>query len=87
MATSVGPMQGTGLTNALEMVPEHRLTLSIVSSSLVPTFSNTISNTRPHYSMTINTSAQKTITPDDVLVSYRIAQAKIASYLNKMNLV
>jgi hypothetical protein len=53
---------------------------------MVPTFSNTISNTGPHYSTTMNTSSLKTIIPDDVFKSYRLAQAKIAPYLNKMNL-
>jgi hypothetical protein len=49
---------------------------------MIPTFSNTISNTRPHYSMTMNTSAPKTKITDDVLERYRLAQAKIAPYLN-----
>jgi hypothetical protein len=50
------------------------------------TFSNAISNTGPHYSMTMNISVPKTIIPDDVFKSYRLAQAKIAPYPNKMNL-
>jgi hypothetical protein len=53
---------------------------------MVPTFSNTISNVGPHYSTIINASAPKNIIPDDVFESYMLAQAKIAPYLNKMNL-
>jgi hypothetical protein len=34
----------------------------------------------------MNTSAPKTIISDDVFESYRLPQAKIAPYLNKMNL-
>jgi hypothetical protein len=49
---------------------------------MVPTFPNV----RPHYSTTINASASKNIIPDDVFESYRLAQAKIAPYLNKVNL-
>jgi hypothetical protein len=58
-----------------------------VPGSVVPTFSNTISNTRQHYSTTVNTSAQKTIILDDVFECYMLAQTKVAPYLNKMNLV
>jgi hypothetical protein len=34
----------------------------------------------------MSTSIPKTIIPDDVFASYRLAQAKIAPYLNKINL-
>jgi hypothetical protein len=34
----------------------------------------------------MNTSASKNIITDDVFESYMLAQAKIAPYLNKMNL-
>jgi hypothetical protein len=64
------------------MVLEQPPPLSVVPSLMIPTFSNTISNTRPHYSMTMNTSAPKTKITDDVLERYRLAQAKIAPYLN-----
>jgi hypothetical protein len=73
-------------TNALEMVLDQPPPLSVVPSSMVPTFSNTISNTGPHYSTTMNTPASKTIIPDNVLESYRLPQAKIALYLNKVKL-
>jgi hypothetical protein len=53
---------------------------------MVPTFPSTISNVGPHYSTTINASASKNIILDDVFESYRLAQAKIAPYLNKVNL-
>jgi hypothetical protein len=46
MATTVGPMQGTGQTNALEMVLDQPPPLFVVPSLVVPT----ISNTRPRYS-------------------------------------
>ena len=65
-------------------MPDQPIPLSIIPSSVVPTFSNTIGNTRPQFSTTVNTSAQ---IPDDVFESYRLAQAKMAPYLNKMNLV
>jgi hypothetical protein len=51
---------------------------------MVPTFPSTINNVGPHYS-TINASASKNIIPDDVFESYRLAQAKIAPYLNEVN--
>jgi hypothetical protein len=70
----------------MELVPDQPLPISVVPNQMVPTFSNTISNVEPHYSMTMNTSASKKIIPDDVFESYRLAQAKIAPYLNKMNL-
>jgi hypothetical protein len=76
-----------GLTNVLEMLPQQPLPLFYIPSSVVRTFSNTISNTRPHYSTTVNTSAPKTIISDNVFESYMLAQDKIAPYLNKMNLV
>jgi hypothetical protein len=53
---------------------------------MVPTFPDIINNVGPHYSTTINTSAPKNIIPDDVFESYRLAQAKIAPCLNKVNL-
>jgi hypothetical protein len=84
MATSVRPMQGTGLTdltNALELVPKQFLPLFVVPSSVVRIFSNTISSAGPRYSTTMNTIAQKNIILDDVFESYRLAQAKIAPYL------
>jgi hypothetical protein len=86
MATPVGPMQGTGQTGAMELVPDQPLPISIVPNQMVPTFPDTISNVRPHYSTTINASASKNIIPDDVFESYRLAQAKITPYLNKVNL-
>jgi hypothetical protein len=86
MATPVEPVQGTGQTGAMEVVPNQPLPLSVVPNPMYPTFSNTISNTGPHYSTTMYTSAPKTIISDDVFESYRLAQAKIAPYLNKMKL-
>jgi hypothetical protein len=59
MATPVGPMQGTGQTGAVELVPDQPLPVSVVSNQMVPTFLNTISNVGPHYSTTINASASK----------------------------
>jgi hypothetical protein len=53
---------------------------------MVPTFPDIISNIGPHYSTTINASASKNIISDDVFESYRLAQAKIAPYSNKVNL-
>jgi hypothetical protein len=53
---------------------------------MVPTFPNTISSVGPHYSTTINASASKNIISDDVFKSYRLAQAKIDPYFNKVNL-
>jgi hypothetical protein len=82
-------MQGTSLTgqtNALEMVFEKPRPLSVMPSLVVPTFYNTISNTGPQYSTTMNILASKTIILDIVSESYGLAQAKIAPYLNKMNL-
>jgi hypothetical protein len=79
-------MQGTGQTGAMELVPDQPLTISVVPNQMVPTFPSTISNVGPHYSTTINASASKNIIPDDVFGSYRLAQAKIAPYLNKVNL-
>jgi hypothetical protein len=86
MATPVGPMQGTGQTGAMELVPNQPLSISVVPNQMVPTFPDTINNVGPHYSTTINASASKNIIPDDVFESYRLAQAKIAPYLNKVNL-
>jgi hypothetical protein len=79
-------MQGTGQTGAMELVPDQPLPISVVPNHMVPTFPDTISNVGPHYSMTINASASKNIILDDVFESYRLAQAKIAPYLNKVNL-
>jgi hypothetical protein len=79
-------VQGTSQTGAMEMVPDQPLPISIVPNQMVPAFSNTISNVGPHYNTIMNTSAPKTIIPDDVFESYRLAQAKIAPYLNKINL-
>jgi hypothetical protein len=86
MAAPVEPMQGTGQTGAMELMPDQPLPIFVVPNQMVPALSNTISNTGPHYSVIMNTSAPKTIIPDDVFESYRLAQAKIAPYLNKMNL-
>jgi hypothetical protein len=80
MATPVGPMQGTGQSCDMELVPDQPLPISVVPNQMVPTFSNTISNVGPHYSTTINASTSKNIIPDDVFESYRLAQAKIAPY-------
>jgi hypothetical protein len=82
MATPIGPMQGTGQTGAMELAPDQPLPISVVPNQMVPTFPNV----GPHYSMTINASASKNIIPDDVFESYMLAQAKIAPYLNKVNL-
>jgi hypothetical protein len=79
-------MQGTGQTGAMELVPNQSLPISVVPNQMVPTFPDVIKNVGPHYSTTINTSAPKNIIPDDVFESYRLAQAKIAPYLNKVNL-
>jgi hypothetical protein len=79
-------MQGTSQTGASDLVPNQPLPISVVPNQMVSTISNTISNVRPHYSTTINASASKNIIPNDVFESYRLAQAKIAPYLNKMNL-
>jgi hypothetical protein len=79
-------MQGTGQTGAMELVPDQPLPISIVPNQMVPTFPSTIGNVGPHYSKTINASASKNIIPDDVFESYMLAQAKIAPYLNKVNL-
>ena len=65
-------------------MPEQPIPLSVIPSPVIPPFSNTIGNTGPQFSTTVNTSAQ---IPDDVFESYRLAQAKMAPYLNKMNLV
>jgi hypothetical protein len=86
MVAPVGPMQGTGQTGAMELVPNQPLPISVMPNQMVPTFPNTISNVGPHYSTTINTSSSKNIIPDDVFKSYRLAQAKKAPYLNKVNL-
>jgi hypothetical protein len=79
-------LQDTGQTGAMEMVPDQPLPISVMPNQMVPAFSNTISNVGPHYSTTMNTLAPKTIIPDDVFESYRLAQAKIDPYLNKINL-
>jgi hypothetical protein len=76
MATLVGPMQGTGQTSAMELVPDQPLPVSVVPNQMVPTFPNV----GPHYSTTINASASKNIIPDDVFESYMLAQAKIGPY-------
>jgi hypothetical protein len=86
MATSVGPMQGTGQTGAMELVPDQPLPVYVVPNQMVPTFPDTINNVGPHYGTTINASTSKNIIPDDVFESYRLAQAKIVPYLNKVNL-
>jgi hypothetical protein len=86
MAAPVGPMQGTGQTSAMELVPDQPLPIFVMPNQMVPTFSNTISSVGPHYSTTINALTSKNIIPDDVFESYRLAQAKIAPYLNKVNL-
>jgi hypothetical protein len=86
MVTPVGLMQGTGQTGAMELVPNQSLPISVVPNQMVPTFPDVIKNVGPHYSTTINTSAPKNIIPDNVFESYRLAQAKIAPYLNKVNL-
>jgi hypothetical protein len=70
----------------VEVVPDQPLPISVVLTQMVPTFPNTISNVGPHYSTTINTLASKNMIPDDVFESYSLAEAKIAPYLNKMNL-
>jgi hypothetical protein len=79
-------MQGTGQTGAMELVRYQPLPISVMPNQMVPTFPNTISSVGSHYSMTINASTSKNIISDDVFESYRLAQAKIASYLNKVNL-
>jgi hypothetical protein len=84
MAAPVEPMQGTCQTGAMEFVPDQPLPISVVPNQMVPTFPNTISNVGPHYSTTMNTSPCKNIIPDNVFESYRLAQAKIAPYLNKI---
>jgi hypothetical protein len=86
MATPVGPMQGTGQTGAMELVLDQSLPISVVPNQMVPTFPDAINSVGPHYSTTINTSTPKNIILDDVFESYRLAQAKIAPYLNKVNL-
>jgi hypothetical protein len=70
----------------MELVPDQPLPISVMPNQMVPTLSNAISNVGPHYSTTMNTSASKNIITDDVFESYMLAQAKIAPYLNKMNL-
>jgi hypothetical protein len=70
----------------MELVPDQPLPISVMPNQMVLTFSNTISNVGPHYSTTINALSSKNIIPDDVFESYRLAQAKIAPYLNKVNL-
>jgi hypothetical protein len=70
----------------MELVPDQSLPISVVPNQMVPTFPDAINSVGPLYNMTINTSAPKNIIPDDVFESYRIAQAKIAPYLNKVNL-
>jgi hypothetical protein len=86
MATPVGPMQGTGQTGAMEMVPDQPLPITVVPNQMVSTFPDAINNVGPHYSATINASASKNIISDDVFESYRLAQDKISPYLNKLNL-
>jgi hypothetical protein len=86
MVAPVGPMQGTDQTGAMELVPDQPLPISVMPSQMVSTFPNTINNIRPHYSTTINASASKNIILGDVFESYRLSQAKIAPYLNKVNL-
>jgi hypothetical protein len=84
MAALVEPMQGTVETGAMELVPDQPLPISVVPNQMVPTFSNIISNVGPHYNAIMNTSASKNIISDDVIESYRLAQAKITPYLIKM---
>jgi hypothetical protein len=86
MATPVGPMQGTGQIGAMELVSDQPLPKSVMPNQMVPTFPNSISNVGHHYSTTINASPSKNIILYDVFESYRLAQAKIAAYLNKVNL-
>src|SRR6187551_2062104 len=89
MAKPVRPDQGTGqtgLTNALELVHDQPMPLSVLPDSMVYAHTNTLGTAKPQFSTTINTSAQRNVIPDDVFESYRLAQAKIAPYLNKMNL-
>jgi hypothetical protein len=86
MVAPVEPMQGTSQTGASDLVPNQPLPISVVPNQMVSTFSNTISNVGPHYCTTINALASKSIILNDVFESYRLAQAKIAPYLNKMNL-
>jgi hypothetical protein len=86
MAAPVEPVQSTGQTGAMEMVPGQPLPLSVVPNQMVPDFPNTISNVVPHYSTTMNTSAPKTMILDDVFESYMLSQAKTTPYLNKTNL-
>jgi hypothetical protein len=68
-------------------VPIQPLPLSVVPSSVVPIFSNTIVDIGPHYSTSVHTTSQRNIIPANVFESYRLAQAKITPCLNKMNLV
>jgi hypothetical protein len=86
VATLVGPMQGTSQTGAMEWGPDKSLPISVVPNQMVLTFPDTINNVGPHYNTTINASASKNIISDDVFESYRLAQAKITPYLNKVNL-
>jgi hypothetical protein len=67
-------------------VPDQPLPISVVPNQMVSTFPNTISSVGPYYSMTINASASKNIIRDDVFESCRLEQAKVAPYLNKVNL-
>jgi hypothetical protein len=86
MATRVEPEQGTGQTGAMEMVPDQPMPHYVMPNQMVPAFPNIISNDGPYYSTTMNKSTPKNIIPDDVCERYRLAQAKTAPYLNKMNL-
>jgi hypothetical protein len=79
-------MQGTGQTGAMDLVPDQSLPIYVVPNQMIPIFPDIINNVGPHYSTTINALAPKNIIPDDVFESYRIAQVKIAPYLNKVNL-
>jgi hypothetical protein len=44
MAAPISPMQGTGQTGAMELVPDQPLNIFVVPNQMVHTFLNTISN-------------------------------------------
>jgi hypothetical protein len=44
MATPVGPMQGTGQTGAMELVPNQPFPIFVTPNQMVPIFPDTISN-------------------------------------------
>jgi hypothetical protein len=70
----------------MELVLDQPLLISVMPNQMVPAFSNTISNVGHNYSTTMNTSAPKNVISDDVFECYMQPQAKIAPYLNNMNL-